>query len=148
MAVERLQHFLKEHPDGIKSSDIIGEITKQSVDDLLVDLACSVKNVETEIENLTKSEQAGEPEQTLNVALALDDYLDRIAPKYTTPFNIEKVGFEKGLNIKISPKAFTELIDNIVGNAVRHGFIGNRNDYLLQVSIEATNVGTSTCNLL
>lgn len=141
MAVERLQHFLKEHPDGIKSSDIIGEITKQSVDDLLVDLACSVKNVETEIENLTKSEQAGEPEQTLNVALALDDYLDRIAPKYTIPFNIEKVGFEKGLNIKISPKAFTELIDNIVGNAVRHGFIGNRNDYLLQVSIEATDDG-------
>ena len=31
-----------------------------------------------------------------------------------------------------------ELLDNIVGNAVRHGFIGNRNDYLLQVSIEVT----------
>ena len=141
MAVERLQNFLKEHPDGIKSSDIIGKITKQSVSDLLEDLSCLVKNVEIEIENLTKSEQAGEPEQTLNVALTLDDYLDKIAPKYPIPFNIEKVGFEKELNIKISPKAFTELIDNIVGNAVRHGFIGNRNDYLLQVSIGATDDG-------
>ena len=138
MAIERLQNFFKKHPDGVKLSDIIGEITNQSVNDLLEGLSCSVKNVEIEIENLTKSEQAGEPEQKLNVAHSLDEYLDKIALKYSVPFNIEKVGFEKELNIKISPKAFMELLDNIVGNAVRHGFIGNRNDYLLQVSIEVT----------
>lgn len=136
MAIERLQNFFKKHPDGIKLSDVIGEITKQSVNDLLEGLYCSIKNIEIEIENLTKSEQVGEPEQKLNIAHSLNDYLDKIASKYPVPFNIEKVGFEKELNIKISPKAFMELLDNIVGNAVRHGFIGHRNDYLLQVSIE------------
>ena len=138
MAIERLQNFFKKHPDGVKHSDVIGEITNQSVNDLLEGLFCSVKKVEIEIENLTKSEQAGEPEQKLDVAHSLDAYLDKIASKYSVPFNIEKVGFEKELNIKISLKAFIELLDNIVGNAVRHGFIGNRNDYLLQVSIEVT----------
>ena len=138
MAVERLQNFFRKHPDGIKLSDVIGEITNQSVNDLLEGLFCSVKNVEIEIENLTKSEQAGEPEQKLNVAHSLNDYFDKIASKYQMSFNIEKIGFEKELKIKISPKAFIELLDNIVGNAVRHGFIGNRNDYLLQISIEVT----------
>lgn len=139
MAIERLQNFFEKHPDGVKLSDMIGEITKQSVNDLLEGLFCSVKNVEVEIENLTKSEQAGEPEQKLNVAHSLDKYLDKIASKYPVPFNIEKIGFEKELNIKISPKAFMEMLDNIVGNAVRHGFIGSRKDYLLQIAIEATN---------
>lgn len=138
MAIERLRSFFLKHSDGVKLSDVIGEITKQSVNDLLEGLLHSVGNIETEIENLTKSEQAGVPEQILNVASSLNDYFDRIASKYPASFNIEKIGFEKDLNIKISPKAFMELLDNIVGNAVRHGFIGNRKDYLLQISIKAT----------
>ena len=138
MAIERLQSFFLKHSEGVKLSDIIGEKTKQSVNDLLEGLLYSVGNIETEIENLTKSEQPGEPEQILNVVSSLNDYFDRIASKYPASFNIEKIGFEKDLNIKISPKAFMELLDNIVGNAVRHGFIGNRKDYLLQVAIEAT----------
>lgn len=138
MSIERLQNFFEKHPDGVNLSDVIGEITNQSVKDLLEDLSCSVKNIEIEIENLTKSEQAGEPEQELNVAHMLSVYFDKIASKYPISFNVEKIGFEKELIIKISPKAFMELLDNIVGNAVRHGFIGNRNDYLLQVSIDVT----------
>lgn len=138
MAIERLQSFFLKHSEGVKFSDIIGEKTKQSVNDLLEGLLYSVGNIETEIENLTKSEQPGEPEQILNVVSSLNDYFDRIASKYPASFNIERIGFEKDLNIKISPKAFMELLDNIVGNAVRHGFIGNRKDYLLQVAIEAT----------
>lgn len=138
MAIERLQNFFKKHPNGVKLSDVIGEITNQSVNDLLEGLSSSVKNIETEIENLTKNEQACEPEQELNLSHWLDDYLDKITSRYHISFNIEKVGFEKELYIKISPKAFIELLDNIIGNAVRHGFIGNRNDYLLQVSIEVT----------
>ena len=130
MAIERLKSFFLKHSDGVKLSDVIGEITKQSVNDLLEGLLHSVGNIETEIENLTKSEQAGVPEQILNVASSLNDYFDRIASKYPASFNIEKIGFEKDLNIKISPKAFMELLDNIVGNAVRHGFIENRKDYL------------------
>lgn len=141
MSIERLQNFFEKHPDGVNLSDVIGEMTNQSVKDLLEDLSCSVKNIEIEIENLTKSEQAGEPEQELNVAHSLSIYFDKIASKYPISFNVEKIGFEKELNIKISPKAFMELLDNIVGNAVRHGFIGNRNDYLLQVSIDVTDNG-------
>lgn len=138
MAIERLQSFFLKHPDGVKPTDIIGKVTKQSINDLLEGLFRSVKNIEIEIENLTKSEQAGEPEQKLNVAHSLNDLLNKITSKYPVSFNIEKIGFDKELNIKISPKAFMELFDNIINNAVRHGFIGNRTDYLLQISIGAT----------
>lgn len=145
MAIERLQSFFRKHPSGIKLSDVIGEITKQSVGDLLEGLSCSIGNIEVEIDNLTRSEQAGEPEQVLNVAQSLDDYLNRIASKYQKTFKVEKVGFDAELSIKISPKAFIELLDNIVNNAVRHGFIHDRSDYLLQITIEDT--GDRMCRI-
>lgn len=136
MKVERLRDFFSKANGGVKLTDIIGKATGQTVDDLLNGLYDSVKNVEAEINNLTKSETAGEPEQVISVAEFLNDYCDKIATKYTRPFKIEKIGLDDTSRIKISPKLFIELLDNIVGNAVRHGFIENRDDYVLQVKLE------------
>lgn len=136
MKVERLRDFFSKANGGVKLTDIIGKATGQTVDDLLTGLYDSVKNVEAEINNLTKSETAGEPEQVISVAEFLNDYCDKIATKYTRPFKIEKIGLDDTSRIKISPKLFIELLDNIVGNAVQHGFIENRDDYVLQVKLE------------
>ena len=139
MAVERLQSFAKNNPDGIKLSDIVGKKTNQSVDNLLEGLLHSIAQIETEIDNITQTGDVNE--QVLNVVQFLNSYLDKKALEYPAIFKTEKIGFDADdeFRIKLSPKALEELLDNIVSNAVRHGFTDkNRQDYLLQVSIEST----------
>lgn len=136
MAVERLYKFFQNNSDGVKLSDIIGKSTNQNVDSLLNDMLISVDNIGHEIESLTKTENIGDSEQIINVSKFLSDYCDTVETKYVHLFKVEKIGFDACCQIKISPKSFLELLDNVVGNAVRHGFIKKTNDYLIQMSIE------------
>ena len=140
MAVERLRDYMLKNPSGgIKSTDIIGKATSQTVADLLEDLLTSIKNIETGIDNLTKSEHMGEGAEVIDVSNFLNNYIERIVSKYSLSVQIEKIGFESNLRIEISPQTFIELLDNIVNNAFRHGFTEERNDYILQFVIELTN---------
>ena len=139
MAVERLRSCMLKSSIGIKSTDIIGKATNQTVADLLEDLLTSIKNIETGIDNLTKSEHMGEGAEVIDVSNFLNNYIERIVSKYSLSVQIEKIGFESNLRIEISPQTFIELLDNIVNNAFRHGFTEKRNDYILQFVIELTN---------
>lgn len=139
MAVERLRSYMLKSSIGIKSTDIIGKATNQTVADLLEDLLTSIKNIETGIDNLTKSEHIGESSEDIDVASFLNNYIDRIVSKFSLPVQIEKIGFERSLSINMSPQAFIEVLDNIVNNAFRHGFTEERTDYILQFVIEPTN---------
>lgn len=136
MSVERLYRYFQNSPNGVTLFDIIGQSTKQSVDSLLKDMLISIDNIGKEIECLTKTEKIGESEQIINISEFLRDYCDAIESKYVQLFKIEKVGFDVCCRIKISQKSFLELLDNVVGNAVRHGFVQKRNDYLIQISVE------------
>lgn len=147
MSVERLREFFIRKDNGIKLSDIIGEKNGETVSNLLDELYASVIRIENEIENLTRSEQAGEPEQTLDVATFLNNYCSRIASTYGAKFRIEKIGFENKLQIRISPKTLIELLNNIVNNAVRHGFVKDYDNYVLQITIEATDNGMCRISL-
>lgn len=147
MAVERLQNFFLKNDNGVKASDKIGEKSGSTVYDLLKGLHASVIRMEEEINNLTKSEQAGEPEQEFDVAEFLNRYCDNIMSTYSKLFAVKKIGFDYKIRIKMSPKALIELLDNVVNNAVRHGFTEGRNDYVLQFEIEQTGNGMCRINI-
>lgn len=134
--VDRLRKFFNKKPEGVRLSDIIGEKTNQSISELLESLDRTVKNVEEEIEYLTKSEKAGESAVELDVAATISEYCEKTAATYVHSFKFEKVGFDKHTRIKISPKDFREMLSCIIANADRHGFIEGRSDYVLQISIE------------
>lgn len=142
MAVERLEHFLVNSPEGIKLTSIIGHVTKQTVGDLLYNLKVSIQNIENEIDNLTQSETVGEQIEVLDVALFIREYSEKLRTKFSHPFSIDIDVKDDNLKIKISRKSFMELVDNVISNAVRHGFTDIiRNDYKVLIRISRTTEG-------
>lgn len=139
IAVERLVKFFDAAPNGVKLTDVIGNATGQTVKDLLDGMFRSTTDVKDDIVRLTESEKAGESVEEVIVPEFLNKYCNRIANKYDKPFRIEKKGFDCDAYdgyIKIAPKDFIELLNNVVDNAVYHGFVGDRNDNVLEISIE------------
>lgn len=142
MAVERLERFLTNSSEGIKISSIIGHVTQQTVGDLLNNLKISIQNIEVEINNLTKNENAGEQIETLEVEHFIRWYCKNLATKYGRHFVVNVDCKDKGLKIKISRKPFIELLDNVFTNAVHHGFTDDaREDYKVRITLSKTNDG-------
>ncbi len=142
MAVERLERFLANSHDGIKLSSIIGEATQQTVGKLLINLKSSIQNIETEVDNLTKSETVGEQFEILDVELFIREYFEKSASKFSRSFEIDIEVRDEDLKIGISRKSFIELLDNVVLNAVRHGFTDvARDDYRVRISLSKTSDG-------
>lgn len=142
MAVERLEQFLINSPEGIKLTSIIGQATQQTVGVLLKNLKNSIQNIEQEINNLTKSETVGEQFETLDVEQFVRGYCKNIASKYNRPFSVDIDSKDKDLTIKIARKPFIELLDNVFANAVRHGFTDDtKDDYKILVTLSKTDEG-------
>lgn len=139
MAIERLADYFEKSTDGVKLSSIIGEATQQTVSDMLTNLRVLIKNIEEEISNLTKSETVGEQLEILDVEPFIREFCDKLAKKFGQTFVVDIESKDKGLKIKISRKSFMELLDNIVSNAVRHGFTDNRRkDYRILITLSKT----------
>ena len=142
MAIERLVHFLKESTEGITSSSIIGHATQQTVEDLLNSLQESIHKIETDIDYLTKSENAGEQAETIDVVKFIENYRKNVLSTYGQRFAIEIHKMDDNLKVKISPKSFNELLDNVISNAVRHGFTDiNRTDYKIVFNLSKSETG-------
>lgn len=142
MAVERLERFLINSSEGIKLSSIIGRATRQTVGDLLNNLKTSIQNIEVEINNLTKSETAGEQLETLEVEHFVREYCENLASRFSRHFRVDVDCKDKGLKIQISCKPFMELLDNVFTNAVRHGFTDDtRKDYKVLITLSKTDKG-------
>lgn len=142
MAIERLELFLINSSEGIKLSSIIGQATQQTVGDLLNNLKTSIQNIEVEINNLTKSETVGEELETLEVEHFIRKYCANLASKFSGHFRVDVDCKDKGLKINISRKPFMELLDNILTNAVCHGFTDDtRGDYKILIILSKTDEG-------
>ena len=65
-----------------------------------------------------------------------------MSQKYFVPFTVETKGLDVCAKIEISRTALTDMLDNIVGNAVRHGFVKEGdNEYIISFEMEITNNG-------
>ena len=140
--VERLANFLAKSPDGIKRSSIIGLATHQTVGDLLDNLKKSIQDIGDNIDRLTKSETVGEHCETLDVEFFIREFCKNVASKFGRSFKINIDSKDEGLMINISRNSFIELLDNIITNAVRHGFTDNtRDDYNVCITVSKTDKG-------
>lgn len=142
MAVERLERFITSSTDGIYLSSIIGKATNQTVGDLLKGLIDSIQKIEEDIEMLTKSEIAGTQPEIIEVVNFIREYCDSFASLYNRRFTVKIDVMDGDLKIRIPHRSFTELLDNIFSNAVRHGFTDKkREDYEIRVTLSSTNDG-------
>ncbi len=138
MAVSRLNDYFQQNPNGITLSNIIGQKTNQTVRELLDGLIFNIGKINEEIENLTHSENLGENSEFIELAKFVSDYCQRMIHGYSHQFSIQKSGFECDAKIRISRKELIELIDYIIGNADRHGFIEENEEHIIEFSIETT----------
>lgn len=137
MPIERLKTFFEQNTNGVKYSDIIGKRTNQTIENLMCELINSMDKMSEEIINLTKTDCNRNDIHEINLSKELDEYLNATLLKFDGLFRIERIGFDEDYKIKLSKKDFIELLDNIINNAVRHGFVNGSADYKIQVSIES-----------
>lgn len=142
MPIERLRKFLQKSSEGIKLDTIIGHATQQTVGELLTDLISSIQKIENDIEYLTKSETVGEEVETVDVIKFIKGYCNKMTSIYNQRFSFDIHIEDEDLKIKIAPKSFSELLENVVNNAVRHGFTDvNRNDYKIIITLSKSPTG-------
>lgn len=139
MAVERLEKFFINSPNGVKLYSIIGLATHQTVENLLNGLKDSIHIIENEIYNLTKSETIGQNPEIIDVEKFIKGYCKKMTSMFVRRFKTNIKVKEENLKIKIPQNAFIELLDCIISNAVRHGFTDNaRFDYQIHITISRT----------
>ncbi len=138
MSVDRLNNFLNQNPDGITLSSIVGKATNQTVQGLINGLILKIDEISAEIENLTQSEMIGESPEVINLAKFVSDYCSKAIHGYSHQFSIQKCGFGCDAKIQIARKDLIELIDCIVGNADRHGFVEENKEHIIELSLEIT----------
>ncbi|MCM1312285.1 MAG: hypothetical protein NC206_03690 [Bacteroides sp.] len=142
MGIERLEKFVATSAVGVKASSVIGKATGQTVGELLSSLITSIGKIEGDIQRLTESETVGERIETLEVESFIREYCKKVASEYNRHFTIDVQVKDGDLKIKISRKSFIELFENVISNAVRHGFTDDsRSDYKILITLSETNDG-------
>ncbi len=141
MSVERLNNFLEQNTNGVTMNSVIGKATNQTIHDLMKDLMALVGYIEEDVENLTKSETVGEIAEDIDLAKFISDYCSKILKRNENLYSVQTNCFERELKIRIARKELFELLDCIVENAVRHGFVEKGKDYVIEFSIEKIDDG-------
>lgn len=134
MGVELLRQIISDSPDGVKTSSIIDIDSQQTIGGLLNNLKSLIDRIESDIEDLAKSEK--EQPETLDVEPFIKDYCETVVSKYNHRFLIDVQAKDADLKIKISRKSFEELLDCVIDNAFKHGFTDDsRNDYKILIML-------------
>lgn len=137
--LDLLKNYLKKSGGHIQKDDMISKVTGLTVGTLIENLLDSVKIVENTVSDFTNMKKYTD-KCKICISEFLKSYCENLSQKYTTPFNIEMRGLDICAKIEISRLALTDMLDNIVGNAVRHGFVKD-NDNIIFFEIEITNNG-------
>ena len=137
--LDLLKNYLNKSGGHIQKDDMISKVTGLTVETLIENLLDSVKIVENTVSDFTNMRKYTD-KCKICISEFLKGYCENLSQKYTTPFNIEMKGLDICAKIEISRLALTDMLDNIVGNAVRHGFIKD-NDNIISFEIEITNNG-------
>ena len=137
--LDLLKNYLNKSGGHIQKDDMISKVTGLTVETLIENLLDSVKIVENTVSDFTNMKKYTD-KCKICISEFLKSYCENLSQKYTTPFNIEMRGLDICAKIEISRLALTDMLDNIVGNAVRHGFVKD-NDNIISFEIEITNNG-------
>ena len=137
--LDLLKNYLSKSGGHIQKDDMISKVTGLTVSTLIENLLDSVKIIENTISDFTNMRKYTDK---CNICISefLKGYCKNLTQKYTTPFKIETRGLDICAKIEISRVALVDMLDNIVGNAVRHGFAKD-NDNVISFETEITNNG-------
>ena len=136
MGLDRLQDKMDEHNGILNYSDIVARHSGQTTKDLISILRSISHQIKESIRDLTDSNDFGK-EDMYDVSELIKNYTDsHITQKYSICSENRCSGKPV---IKMSEKSFRELLDYIVSNACRHGFVDpDRKDYNIRITVAET----------
>lgn len=139
--VDLLHSYLKKSSGCIQKDDKISKITGLTVGSLIENMLVSIKTIEKTISDFTIVRKYTDTSK-ICISEFLRNYCENLSQKYSVPFIVETKGLDVCAKIEISHIALTDMLDNIVGNAVRHGFVmEEHNEYVISFEMEITNNG-------
>ena len=136
--LDRLQESIDSHGGLLNKSDVIGKRSKQSVGQIISNMIFISEQVLKSINELTSIEYFDEP-VLYNVVSLTERYINNRVDngKYQIKFDDNTGDLHPEINI--SERNFYEMLDYVISNAERHGFIDlSRKDYFIRISISVT----------
>lgn len=139
--IDLLHSYLVKSDGYIKKDDKISKITGLTVESLVDNMLDSIKAIENTVSDFTNIRKYTDISK-ICISEFLRNYSKNLPQKYSVPFSVETKGLDVCAKIEISRTALTNMLDNIVGNAVRHGFVKEgHNEYVISFDMEITNSG-------
>ena len=125
----------------IHRDDVLSKKTGWTVGSLIDNMLASIKTIENTVSDFTNIRKYTDTSK-ICISEFLCNYCKNLPQKYSVPFSVETKGLDVCAKIEISRTALTDMLDNIVGNAVRHGFVKEgHNEYIISFDMEITNSG-------
>lgn len=145
-SLDVLLDFMNKNNGSIKNSDLINVSRNITVETRFQRLYSSLESVISEVNNLTNEQYFDKPTMIDIVSIVSKTIEENINHEFEITFTKDEVIIQdlKIENIKVyfSEKDMKELINNVIENATRHGFINKRKDHkiLFDLTIEDSSV--------
>ena len=141
LCIQRLYDYMEKSAGHIHRDDVVSKKTGWTVGSLIENMLASIKAIENTVSEFTNIRKYTDTSK-ICISEFLRNYCKNLPQKYSVPFSVETKGLDVCAKIEISQTALADILDNIVGNAVRHGFVKKEhNEYVISFEMEVTNSG-------
>jgi type I restriction enzyme M protein len=138
---EIIRKMLIKNNGSLNATDVINPTTGITVEDRLVKLQESIESVLYFVDNLT-NEISFDKLEVVNLQELINECIQKGIQNdhFEIIDKIDLVSFEDSLpNVEISKRDFEELYNNILENAINHGFINPDTRYIFRISVAIIN---------
>ncbi|MGV7105697.1 N-6 DNA methylase [Flavobacterium sp. U410] len=136
-SLDVLVTFMDKNNGVLKKDDIINPLRGITVLKRIESLQASLSNVIFEVNNLTNESNFSNTEKIDLIQIINETIEEHVTSNYEIDFKPDELIFQEIKNFKyeieFSKRDFKELINNVIENAVNHGFIDKAKQYKLSI---------------
>lgn len=136
-SLDVLVTFMDKNNGVLKKDDIINPLRGITVLKRIESLQASLSNVIFEVNNLTNESNFSSTEKIDLIQIINETIEEHVTSNYEIDFKPDELIFQEIKNFKyeieFSKRDFKELINNVIENAVNHGFIDKAKQYKLSI---------------
>ena len=136
-SLDVLISFMNKNNGILKNDDIINPLRGITVSKRIESLQTSLGNVIFEVNNLTNENNFGLSEKIDLIQVINESIAEHVASNYDIEFKFDELGLEEinesSYIIDFSKNDVKELINNVIENAVNHGFVDKTKKYKLLI---------------
>ena len=138
--------FARETHDGVLHDDDVIDSNGATVKDYFHKLSCAKARLADLADHLADGIAWEEPDEVELISFLKKYKKDHVQHHYKLDI---KVGKRDAFNVKFSIKRLIDVIENIIHNCEKHGFVDDKEDYVIRIELqEATLNGKPAVSIL